>query len=211
MPRPSLVGSVAALAAIVGAVHAAPLAAQAAAADSAALPFRRGQWGVEVDLVSGFSHIGFLHFRSERAAWIVGLSFNGGKSRNEFDAAGDSLDYVREYDNVSANVSAGLRRYRPINRRGVAYTTIGASVGGHASVVEYDDGETYGDSHSWRGGVFGEVGGAWLVTRNLTLGASYSIGFSYSRSVLYGPGSRSTQSGFGAGGGNSNLLATIVF
>ena len=210
MPRPAFARLLVAPLLLAGLLHAAPVAAQSA--DSVpALPFRRGQWGAEIDVVSNFSNIGFLRFRSERSAWLLGLSFGGGRSRSELDVPDDTLDQTREYDNVSASISAGLRRYRPIAAKAAAYTTVGASVGGHNASVEYDNGETYGDSQSWHAGVFGQLGGSWFVTRNMSLGASYRTGLSYRWSRDFAPGRTYTDTGWNVAGGNSNLLLTVVF
>ena len=210
MPRSSFVTRAARLTLVVGGLYGAPLAAQGADT-TATLPFRRGQWGAEVDVVSEYSNLGLLRFRSDRSAWLLRVGFYGASERSEYDYADDTLDVERETVDATVSIAAGLRRYRPIAPRAAAYTTVGLTAGGDRYRFEYTDAQG-SERWGWNAGAFGELGGTWIVTRNLSLGAAWSVRASYRGSVQDGSGiARARQHGFHIAGGNSNLLATIVF
>jgi hypothetical protein len=193
------------------ALSAAPLDAQGLQS-AAALPFHKGQWGAEFGIGSYFPSLGFLKFRSERSAWMgdVGINVSAAAGRFEPDS-GDAQD--TESLDFGTTIRAGIRRYRPLGERVAAFTTFGATVGGNTYRREQEGALPYRSQQTtWRGGAFGEIGGAWLVTRNLTLGATYggSATYTYSRSEYprYG---RTSEHGVNLGAGSARLNVTLFF
>ena len=141
------------------------------------LPFRRGQWGAEFGIDDGTVGLGVLRFRSTRTAWQ--LYANGAadwsKSDAPFDASSGTTMFV--------NLRAGPRSYRPLAPAVAAYVGTGL-IGGYLWSKQTDSWR-----RGWNAGVFGELGGAYFVTRRLSLGARVQASVAYSEhrqtSVVY--------------------------
>ena len=148
-----------------------PNAEPATTVDS--LPFRRGQWGAEFGLDDGTVGLGVLRFRSKRTAWQLNGSFSAFWSKSD-PYFGDQSE-----KNIFVNLRAGPRRYRPIAPDVAAYVGMGLS-GGYS----WSEGSTSW-RRSWNAGAFGELGGAYFVTRRLSLGARIdaSVGYTEFRQV----------------------------
>ena len=196
----------------------APAAAQAQAAQPAAtLPFRAGQWGVEFTPASHFPGVGVLKFRGNgRSAWFGDFHVDLAASEDRYEPAeGDTVrgPYERDEMRSNASIRAGLRRYRPITERSVGYTTFGLIAGGSVRTAEYGaEEEWYVDYTSWEGGAFAELGGAWMVTRNLSVGAAFQGTFTYGRATMWHGGSgRSTERRLALDVGQTRALVTVFF
>ncbi len=123
------------------------------------LPFRGGQWGAEFGIADGTLGLGVLRFRSTRTAWQLNGSFTAGWTETT------GIFGEESGMNVFVDLRAGPRRYRPIAAGVAAY--VGTGLFGGYGWSESNDGWR----RSWSAGVFGEVGGAYFVTRRLSLGA----------------------------------------
>lgn len=144
-----------------------PTNAEQPAATVDSLPFRRGQWGAEFGIDDGTVGLGVLRFRSKRTAWQLNGNFAASWSKSD-PYFGDQSE-----KDIFINLRAGPRRYRPIAADVAAYVGMGL-VGGYG----WSDG-TNNWRRTWNAGVFGELGGAYFVTRHLTLGARVDASASY--------------------------------
>lgn len=198
------------------AVLALPAAPAVAGAQAGTTPFRAGQWGAEFsatnsinllgldetdDLQFAFPSVGFLKFRSPTAAWLVDVSASFQSLSAEVDG-----EEVGDSDGFGLGLRLGSRSYRSLSARTLGFT----SFGGQASFGSIDDD---GDETSTRGlGVFGELGGAYMVTSNLSLGASFGGALDYVSRTQENPfGPEVETSGVRLRVGQTRLLVTLFF
>lgn len=158
-----------------------PFAAHAQSATADTTGFRAGQWGAEFTLGTGngvASGVGALRFFSDRRALL--LDVNGRFTR----ASGDAPLRGTE---SSLNLRIGPRWYRPVKGRVLQYISVGV-------IASHDRREnpiftssldpiTQWTMKSYGGGAFGEVGGSWMVTSQLSLGASWQGAVQYGRNT----------------------------
>ena len=186
-----------------------PVAAQSVE-PAGVLPFRRGQWGTEFGVSSNFPSVGFLKFRSDRSAWLVDLSGNYAGYTDDFESPFGSLP-DRDYTQYDVTLAAGMRRYRPVVDRVAGFATLGLQTSRFSSSESEPD-QPDEDFNGWDAGVFGELGGAWMVTRHLGLGASYQANVVYFTLKQETEGQGSVErSGFAVGAGQTRLLLTLYF
>jgi hypothetical protein len=144
------------------------------AQDADVLPFRAGQWGAEFIASGGFNGAGVLRFLAPGRALVL----EGAASRSE-------IDYQRATDRTLTGIQLrlGHRWYRPAHARVVQSLTIGVS--GQRSSERYDENLEVGElsARATSGGAFAEVGAAWMVAPQLSLGASWGGALQYVRST----------------------------
>ncbi len=165
--------------------------ASALIAQQADSPFRPRQWGAEFQ-IGTFSSIGLIRFRSPVRALVVNASGSVRKSHSE------SGTNTGDYNSESLSLRLGLRRYRPVRAEVAAYATVGLT-GGYSHQRSTNSSGGSSSSHSATGGLFGALGGQWLVTPHLSLGAEWD------GSIVYGY-SEGTSS---AGGGGSGYTISL--
>ena len=156
---------------ILGAAVPGAVAAQAPAApDTAALgrlPFRRGQWGAEVELFSGI-RAGLLRFSTPTRAWLIDVSaFAHAENSNDPDGT------TRTTGSADAEIRIGRRGYRPLLRRTGSSEARVAAFGGFGGSM----GGSWTRAFSYRQsrvslGVFVEPGATAFITDYLALSAS---------------------------------------
>lgn len=143
-----------------------------AARDTAAagrLPFRRGQWGAEITLFTGF-RMGLLRFSTPTQAWLLDVALAAAAERSS-----DPNGATRTAGSANAFMRIGRRRYRPLVRRTddvqarvAAFGAVGGFVSGSwASGSGLSARQTRGAV-----GVFVEPGATTFVTEYLALNAS---------------------------------------
>ncbi len=151
--------------------------AQAQAADSTG--FRAGQWGAEFSLGSGALNstgAGVLRFTSARRALV--LDVQGQLSRDTGD--GDSRQ-----TQSGLRVRLGTRWYRSLSRNVLQSLTVGVLASHdrrewrNSSLIQVPAANTR--STFTGGGAFAELGGSWMVTPQLSLGAAWQGSVQYSR------------------------------
>ncbi|WP_310571581.1 hypothetical protein [Gemmatimonas sp.] len=154
-------------------------AARAQTAPSDSTGFRAGQWGAEFTLGTGSgaaSGVGALRFFSDRRALL--LDVNGRLTR----ASGDA--WLRS-DESSLHVRIGPRWYRPVKGRVLQYVSLGVIASHDRREIPVFssslDPMTRSTTKSFGAGTFGEVGGSWMVTPQLRLGASWQGVVQYAR------------------------------
>ena len=145
----------------------APNAPPAVTADS--LPFRAGQWGAEFAINDGTIGLGVLRFRSTRKAWLLDATVSASWAETESPSLGEYSS-----SGVFVRFRAGPRRYRPIATGTAAYVGMGLT-GAYGWATNGDVRSTV-----WDAGVFGELGGAYFVTRRLSLGAQVELNATFS-------------------------------
>jgi hypothetical protein len=206
--HPSLRLLVAAGAALL--VSAAPLAAQSAQ-PATGLVFRPGQWGAEFGVTNNFPSVGFMRFRSDRSAWLVNVNVNYVTYEDTFQPPFGGTEESNDNSQHDVTIAAGLRQYRPVLERAAAFTTFGALAGSFGEKQTSETAPTE-ELSGWQAGAFGELGGTWLLTRNMGLGASFQSSFVYFNSsvTLEGQG-EATRKGFAFNAGETRLLLTLFF
>lgn len=127
------------------------------------LPFRKGQWAAQFWFF-GDAGIGALRFRSPSSAWVVNGSLQAGGDH--------STD--RRTTRASASVRAGLRSYRTVVPRIARYHGGGIIADYSHYESEYESDQTEAISRAGGGGLYGELGAEYLITRHLSLGANTS-------------------------------------
>jgi hypothetical protein len=183
--------------------------AQQTSQDSSGLPFHRGQWAAQFAIDGGFAGIGALRFRSPSSAWLL-------DSRAALrDSRSDSNDAAKTTD-VQGDVllRVGLRRYSPVGHSVSAFRTAGL-IGNYTRVTSANDFFS-SELSQLRGGIFGELGAAYLVSSHLSLGAAasgevtYGINHLISRPPATEP-SQSSMHVLTASGGTVRVLGTLYF
>lgn len=156
-------------------------AARAQSAPSDSTGFRAGQWGAEFTLGTGSgiaSGVGALRFFSDRRALLVDV--NGRFTRASGDGPLKSTESI-------LNVRIGPRWYRPVKGRVLQYVSLGV-IASHERrenpvFMSSLDPTTQFTTKSVGGGAFGEVGGSWMVTSQLSLGAAWQGTLQYARNT----------------------------
>ncbi len=142
-------------------VAAAPLLGQAQAAS----PFHRGQWGVDFNVGNGFVGAGLIHFRAPDRAFVVDLNGSVTTSTGPAQPTGNA---------TTVGLSLGARRYHRFAAQLIGFRTFGLEGSyGHVFLSGSPS------STTWTGGLFGELGGGWMVTPHLALGASWRLSADY--------------------------------
>lgn len=158
------------------------LCAPAGAQQTDSLPFRKGQWGVEFS-ASDFGGVGALRFTSPKRAWLFDVS---ARIRNEGGDSDDAaFNRVSDVNDVFARL--GYRWYGTLAPRVVRHAGLGLAasrrsskeqLGGLLSSFPAPIDERADESL----GVYAELGAHWMITHNLSLGASWSVFTSVGRS-----------------------------
>ncbi len=142
-----------------------PLAAQVP--DS--VLFHPGQWGVDFRIGSGFAGAGALHFTSPTHATFLDLS--GGYNHTSNTAA------ALRISNLTGALSLGRRAYHRVDPHIYRWTTAGFTfVYNRQSSTQDTVRQT---TRGVGAGVFVNVGGTWLVTPHLGLGAQWQADLTY--------------------------------
>lgn len=173
------------------------------AQESSALPFRAGQWAIELSSTQESGNLGFLRFTSPGGAWLIapGLVISSGESES---AGGDS-----DLSALGVDLRLGRRGYRALGGSTVSF--LGLGLHGARTSFEEDAGGAEATVKEWSVGVYGELGGTYFFTPRFGLGASATAELSYGNSTLdFGTGESedtSTTFAFPA----TRLLVTIAF
>ena len=146
----------------------------------AATPFRGGQWAAQFQAGSSFASLGFVKFRSPTRALVLDVRVSGSHSESQAtDTAGTR--FVGFNSNAFTQLRFGWRRYGAGEAKVVSHYTLGVLAGfDHRA-----SGSTVGafEDNSWTAGVFGDVGGTYLLTPRFGLGALAAVSLTYSTSV----------------------------
>ena len=170
---------------------------------SGALPFRPGQWAIELSSTEESGNLGFLRFTSPGGAWLVapGIVVANGESEG---AGGDS-----DVSILGLDLRLGRRGYRALGSDVVSF--LGLGLHGQRSSIEEDDGGGEVSITDWSAGVYGELGGSYFFTPRFGLGASATAELGYLKSTFDAGAGESEQSSFTFSFPETRLLVTIAF
>jgi len=169
-------------------------------------PFHAGQWAAQFGLGFNLTSLGLLKFRSPTSAWLVdaGLSGHHTETRLGSSVAMDSR--------FTVGLRLGRRRYHLARAQGrvAAFHTLGVSAGFQHFGFTQPFGPA-GESNGWNAGLFGDIGGSYLVSSNLSLGATAGLSLSYNRSKTKNPSSSPDRAWGVDGTAAVSFAATIYF
>lgn len=188
-------------------------AAQESSADTSrsnATPFRRGQWGAQFQLgSSGSNSLGFLKFQSPTRALVLDLRLGGSHSEaSRSDTAG--TEFIGLSSDATTQLRFGWRRYHGASSNLASHYTFGVLAGFDHHVGRTPLGSN--QANGWTAGVFGDIGGTYLVTPHLGLGAIATVSLAYTRSVSEGqPGNLKYRTWGISGSAISTALVVALF
>jgi len=161
--------------------------AQGAAPDT--IPFHRHQWAAQFAGGTSFASLGVLRFAAPTRAWLLDFRFTGGHSHDR-QYVNDTL--VGEGYTSNANIDAriGRRFYQGRGKSVVSFQTVGLLGGYVHACAAFRQPPVSGTSCSngWTAGAYGDLGGAYLITRHFSVGGTATVAFSYQRSTAKGSG-----------------------
>jgi len=135
--------------------------------------FHAGQNAIEAEIGSGSSALGLLHFMSPTGA----LAFRVGGHLDGLSVTVDNSNYVAEDEGTKYGgqlfVGLGLRHYRPIAHSVSVLHEFGVTA--NYSHLPRDDSRYYG------GGIYGDLGGQYAFSSNLSVGVTTGIAATYLR------------------------------
>ena len=162
----------------------APWPALISAQDSApdTISFHAHQWAAQFGGGASFASLGLLRFTAPTRAWLLDFRFTGGHSH---DRQYDQDTLVGDGYTSNANIDAriGRRFYQGRGKSVVSFQTIGL-LGGFAhacSALKQPPFSGGSCSNGWTAGAYGELGGAYLITRRFSIGGTATVAFSYQR------------------------------
>lgn len=161
--------------ALVRAQDAAKDTAKSAAKDT--LPFHKGQWAAEFGAGTTFASAGALYFRSPSSAWLLDASFLLAYGKTSVHSA-DSLYFPYSSSTTDGSISlrGGIRSYHPLGPATQFFTSFGG-------LVRYGGGTVRGgfEGNSWSlgAGIFGEIGGNYMINPHIGLGATAGVNLTY--------------------------------
>ncbi len=167
--------------------------------------FRAGQWGAEFSFGGSFAGLGVQRFSTPTRAWVASVrgrlqDWGGDTDSLNFGLFGVSLSHEQFED---AGLSLGHRWYRPLTADVLQHLTVGALASATRS-TRFRRAAPDDALRSIVGGVYAEVGAMWMVTRRLSLGATWTaqatLGrFTEEKVPFAGSESRGTFTRFAAG------------
>ncbi len=175
-------------------------------------PFHRGQWAAQFQAGTAFGSLGFIKFRSATRALVLDLRIGGSHSEElRTDSTGaDRFTGLRS--NAFLQVRFGWRRYSGdgTGSKVVSHYSLGVLAGfDHSAFRE----PTFWDqSNGWTAGVFGDVGGTYLLTSRFGIGALATATLSYqNRMGKSSSGTRVRDWSLGGSALSASLVATLYF
>lgn len=180
---------------------AAPVALHAQ--ESGALPFRAGQWAIELSSSQGSGNLGFLRFTSPGGAWLVapGVAIRSGESEG---SGGDS-----DVSALGLDLRLGRRGYRALGGSTVSF--LGLGLHGARTSFEEDAGSTEASVKEWSAGIYGELGGTYFFTPRFGLGASATAELAYGQSTFDAGFGESEDTSTSFSFPSTRVLVTIAF
>jgi hypothetical protein len=160
------------------------------------LPFRKGQWAGQFTASSEHSNVGVLHFRSPRVAWLINGNINLSTGTDKSSRQIDTATYADRNERTASFVSLrlGRRVYHPLAFHAGGFYSLGVVGGGgwSRSAVSYSSptsqatGVDRFSQSDWHAGLFGEVGGTYLIIDHVSLGMITSVEGLYTASRTTG-------------------------
>ncbi len=180
------------------------------AQESTTPEFHSGQWAVQFGGNLGLVSLGIMRFSGPRSAWLLNLDVTGQFLNGTVSNGGGSSDANDHSFILQAGV--GKRFYQSVHSKVRSFQSIGV-VGGYMNQqVTFGVGLT-SKSKQWFGGLQGQLGGAYWLTSNISLGGTASATASYTHRETAQPASASAfkQHGIAISGVNVALALGLYF
>jgi len=176
-----------------------------------ATPFHKGQWAAQFQAGTAFSSLGFIKFRSPTRALVLDLRIDGSHSEAILtDSGGKRFGGLQS--EAFTQLRFGWRRYSGDGTAAkvVSHYSFGALAGFEHHVAAARGGSSR--SNGWTAGVFGDVGGTYLVTSRFGIGALATAAISYRNAVSKSSfGTASRDWSIGGSAVTAALVATVYF
>jgi hypothetical protein len=152
-------------------------------------PFRRGQWAAQFGAGFSSASFGFLTFRSSQRAWVLDIRINGGHGESLVtDSSGTHFAGLNS--RATVDLRLGVRRHQT-GGKVIPFYSVGIFGGlTHATSTAPGFGS---DGNGWSAGLFGEIGGCYMITPNLALAATGAITLRYATETSEQTGPFGTQ------------------
>ena len=176
-----------------------------------ATPFHKGQWAAQFQAGTAFSSLGFIKFRSPTRALVLDLRIDGSHSEAILtDSGGKRFGGLQS--EAFTQLRFGWRRYSGDGTAAkvVSHYSFGALAGFEHHVAGAPGGSSR--SNAWTAGVFGDVGGTYLLTSRFGIGALATAAVSYRNAVSKSSfGTASRDWSIGGSAVTASLVATVYF
>jgi len=170
--------------------------------------FRPGQWALQFRGISGLVGFGIMRFSSPRTAWIMNVDVNARLLNGTATSGGTSSD-ANDHD-VFVQAGIGKRFYQSIRSKVRSFQSIGVA-GSYQNQEQSSAFGTTFKTKSWAGGLEGQVGGAYWLTSNISLGGTASVGAGYVNQEVTSGGTQIKQHGVSISGVDVALVLGIYF
>ncbi len=176
-----------------------------------ATPFHKGQWAAQFQAGTAFGSLGFIKFRSPTRALVLDLRISGSHSETMVtDSSGTRFGGLQS--NAATQVRFGWRRY---SGDGTAAKVVSHHSFGALAGFEHDVGAGPSGSsrtNRWTIGAFGDVGGTYLVTSRLGIGALATATLFYQNGISRSSfGNKLHDWSIGGSALSASLVATLYF
>lgn len=170
--------------------------------------FRPGQMGVEFGVGGTFTSVGLLRFTDLRRALLFDVQAQLGRRSNGSSIAGVSLPDEDAETTYLLSTRLGLRRYRAVTENVERFATLGVQAQFSRTSLELRPSFV---TETKAGGAFAELGAAWMVTPNLSLGAVWNASLLYASDTRTVLGNETNSSQLLANLGTVAIRANIYF
>jgi len=185
------------------------VAAQADAPDT--IPFHSRQWAAQFAGGTSFASLGVLRFTAPTRAWLLDLRFTGGHSHDTV-YENDTLAFEHATSSASVDARIGRRFYQGRGKSVVSFQSVGL-LGGFDHLCNKDTRPPVSGFcfNGWTAGAFGELGGAYLITRRFSIGGAATATFSYQRGTSRGNGGVDKRWAYAGSIQGLSFAATVYF
>jgi hypothetical protein len=174
-------------------------------------PFHKGQWAAQFQAGTAFGSLGFIKFRSPTRALVLDLRLSGSHSETMVsDSSGTRFGDLHSM--ASTQVRFGWRRYSGDGNgtKVVSHYSLGALAGFDHNVSAALTG--WSKDNAWTAGIFGDVGGTYLLTPKFGIGALATATLSYQNGLVRTSfGTRYRDWSLGGSALSASLVATLYF
>ena len=162
-------------------------------------PFHAKQWGADFAVGFGFAGVGAIHFTAPDRAVVMDLAGNVSSSTSNGGGA--------RGNNNNATLSLGMRRYRGVAPSVQMYHTLGLE----ANYSHNYNAAAASTTNGWGAGVFGELGGGWMVSPHLMLGANWRVDATYDHTSTKTAGGTTSGHTLDLSFGGVSLIGQLFF
>jgi hypothetical protein len=178
--------------------------------ESGATPFRGGQWAAQFSWSGGLGSLGVLAFTGPARAWVLDIEFAW--VNREVDITDPLGSGTGDEDFLNASVRVGRRFYQARTAKVVSYQSLGVLGDLFKRTISVSPTQSFKDRGNGVG-AFGELGAAYTITENLSIGltATAQAAYATSKSEEDPSGRSRKSSGFTVSAPTMMFVATIYF